>query len=74
MDEIQVELNELRKLKKQNANASKSSSNIRKLFQYLANDISSLSERLLKDNRSGLMSDFLLFFFFFLLELFFFLV
>ena len=55
MDEIQVELNELRKLKKQNVNSSKASANLRKLFQILTNEISSLNEMLHKDSRAAVM-------------------
>jgi hypothetical protein len=55
MDEIQVELNELRKLKKQNVNSSKASANLRKLFQILTNEISSLNEMLHKDNRAAVV-------------------
>jgi len=55
MDEIQIELNELRKLKKQNINAAKVSGNVRKLFLTLNNYIIQLSDVLAKDGKSGAM-------------------
>ena len=53
MDEIQVELNEMKKAKKQGVNATKISSTVRKLFLTLNNHIVNLGEVLSRDQDSG---------------------